>query len=309
MQSNWLMIILGLIVLGLIGYLVLLKRQIRQLTKAVVSLPTTAENGSRLFLDFREENLIQLITALNQMVNTFEQERHQVHKAERQLQLSITGLSHDLRTPLTAIKGYVQLLQQTQDPFKRARYLKMIQESITKLTNMTDSFYELTRLDAQQKQVVLKPIILNECVEEAFLEFFESLNRHKIQVHFEPLKCPITVQADVQLLTRVLQNVIQNILRYAKGQVQITYECQEDWGIVRIGNPMLVDHHLVIQQVFEQFYTASGSRTNTESSGLGLYLSRQLAEAMGAVMTAELKENQFVIQLKLKRVKKRTQDS
>ncbi|AKP65771.1 sensor histidine kinase [Levilactobacillus koreensis] len=299
----WVVVIVILMVsLGLGGYLFFLKRQIRQLTLKVRSLPKSAGYGGRLFVDFREDNLIDLVTALNAMVDDFERENSRNRRAEKQLQLSITGLSHDLRTPLTAINGYVQLLQQVDDPDKRAQYLTSIQQAVSRLMTMTDGFYDLTRLDAQQKRATLKPVALSDRVETEFLGFFEQFEAKQIQVAFDPSTAPVMVQADDQLLTRVLQNIIQNALRYAQNTVTISYQPADDWGVVCVSNDVAPDSHLAIQRVFDQFYTASASRTNPESTGLGLYLSRQLVLAMGGKLTAELVAGQFTIRLALAKV-------
>lgn len=294
-----LLIVAGMIILGLVSYLWLLKRQIRRLTAAVPQLPDHARHGGRLFLTFRERNLINLITALNTMVTAFEQENSHSRRAERQLQLAITGLSHDLRTPLTAINGYVQLLQQTTDPVKRQRYLVMIQQGVSKLMTMTDEFYDLTRLEGQQKQLKIVPLALNEQVESEFLSFFDQFDQRHLQVTFPSESVLRRVQGDPELLTRVLQNIIQNALRYAAHQVEISYQVSGQQTCLRVKNDIKSTNQLAIQHVFDQFYTASSSRTNPESSGLGLYLSKQLVTVMGGELTADLTASWFTIQLAL----------
>jgi len=143
---------------------------------------------------------------------------------------------------------------------------------------------------------------LSDRVETEFLGFFEQFEAKQIQVAFDPSTAPVMVQADDQLLTRVLQNIIQNALRYAQNTVTISYQPADDWGVVCVSNDVAPDSHLAIQRVFDQFYTASASRTNPESTGLGLYLSRQLVLAMGGKLTAELVAGQFTIRLALAKV-------
>jgi len=288
-----------LVIIGLVSYLWLLKRQLRRLTQAIPTLPKQAQYGSRLYLDFREANLIQLISALNQLVDDFETENQHHRRAEKQLQLSITGLSHDLRTPLTAINGYVQLLQQTTDPEKRAQYLATIQQAVSKLMTMADEFYDVTRLDAQQKQVKLTKVKLSEQVETEFLGFFDQFEARQLNVDFEPVEAPIIVQADTQLLTRVLQNVIQNGLRYAQHQVKVSYTRSTHHGRLAVSNDVDPDSELAVQRVFDQFYRADPSRTNPDASGLGLYLSKQLVTAMGGTLTATLSAGWFTLSLEL----------
>jgi len=292
-------ILLLAVIISLVIYLFLLKQQIRKLAQQVKKMPTISKNGSRLFVEFREKNLINLIDELNQMVNTYESEKVQIKHAEENLQLSITGLSHDLRTPLTAIDGYVQLLKLTDDPIKKNQYLDIIEVSISKLLEMTNQFYDLSRIDINQKGLNLVKLSLNEMIQDNFLSFFDSFEKAGLKIKFPENSKTIHVMADKILLNRVIQNVIQNILRYAQDQVEIDFDHQGNLGVLTVVNNIKKGYKMSIEKVFDRFYTESQPRTNTESSGLGLYISKRLIENMNGSMDAQLKGQKFSIVIKL----------
>ena len=292
-------ILLLAVIISLVIYLFLLKQQIRKLAQQVKKMPTISKNGSRLFVEFREKNLINLIDELNQMVNTYESEKVQIKHAEENLQLSITGLSHDLRTPLTAIDGYVQLLKLTDDPIKKNQYLDIIEVSISKLLEMTNQFYDLSRIDINQKGLNLVKLSLNEMIQDNFLSFFDSFEKAGLKIKFPENSKTIHVMADKILLNRVIQNVIQNILGYAQDQVEVTFDHQGDVGVLTVVNNIKKGSKMSIEKVFDRFYTESQPRTNTESSGLGLYISKRLIENMNGSMDAQLKGQKFSIVIKL----------
>jgi signal transduction histidine kinase len=280
-------------------YIYFLKQELRKLKQELKVLPARAGFGGRLSLDFREKTLMDLVDELNQMIDAFEGKNRQAKQMEENVKLSIAGLSHDLRTPLTSINGYVQLLHVATDETQRAHYLKMIEQSVKRLIEMTDHFYDLARIETNQKEIALSSISLSNLVEEIFLSFYEQFIEKKIDLQFPEQINDRQIIADKLLLKRVIQNIIQNILRYANSKAVISYRNNENFLIFSIKNDIKPDSKVVIEKVFMRFYTESTSRTNTESSGLGLYLSKKLVEKMNGKMTAELNDNWFILTIHL----------
>jgi signal transduction histidine kinase len=284
---------------ALLLYIYFLKREISKLKQKVKEIPTTSSFGSRLFLHFREKTLMDLVDELNQMIDTFEEKNRQAKQMEENVKLSIAGLSHDLRTPLTSINGYVQLLQAARDERKRAHYLKMIEHSVKRLLEMTDQFYDLARMETNQKEIDLSSISLPHLVEEIFLSFYEQLEEKKIELQFPEQIQARQIIADSVMLIRVIQNIVQNILRYAKSKAVISYSEEGNYSILSVKNDIKPDSKVAIDKVFMRFYTEVTSRTNTEASGLGLYLSKKLVEKMDGQMDAELNDHWFILKIYL----------
>jgi signal transduction histidine kinase len=293
---GWIFVLLAL---ALLFYLYFLKRQLRKLKHEVKGLAARASYGSRLYVDFREKALMDLVDELNQMIDDFEGKNHQAKQMEENVKLSIAGLSHDLRTPLTSINGYVQLLHISTDETKRAHYLKIIEHSINRLMEMTDHFYDLARIETNQKEMALTSISLSNLVEEIFLSFYEQLQEKKIELQFPEQINDSQIIADKLMLIRVLQNIVQNILRYAKSKAVICYGYEGNELIFTVKNDIKPDSKVAIEKVFMRFYTEVTSRTNTESSGLGLYLSKKLVEKMNGKMDAELNDQWFILTIHL----------
>ncbi|PAE33671.1 sensor histidine kinase [Bacillus sp. 7884-1] len=284
---------------ALLLYISFLKREISKLKQKVKEIPNTSSFGSRLFLQFREKTLMDLVDELNQMIDAFEEKNRQAKQMEENVKLSIAGLSHDLRTPLTSINGYVQLLHAATDERKRAHYLKVIEHSVKRLLEMTDQFYDLARMETNQKEIDLSSISLPNLVEEIFLSFYEQLEEKKIDLQFPEQIQDRHIIADKLMLVRVFQNIVQNILRYAKSKAVISYGSEGDYFILSVTNDIKPDSTVAIEKVFMRFYSEISSRTNTEASGLGLYLSNKLVEKMNGKMVAELNDNWFSLKIYL----------
>ncbi|QUW21948.1 HAMP domain-containing histidine kinase [Sporosarcina sp. Marseille-Q4063] len=287
------------IALALLLYIYFLKREMRKLKHEIKEIPTRASFGSRLSLDLRDKALMDLVDELNQMIDAFEGKNRQAKQMEENVKLSIAGLSHDLRTPLTSINGYVQLLNETTDETKRIHYLRIIEHAVKRLMEMTDHFYDLARIETNQKETVLSSISLSNLVEETFLSFYEQFEEKNIQLQFPEQINGSQIIADQFMLIRVIQNVVQNILRYAKSKAVINYRNEGDYLIFSIKNDIKPDSKIAVEKVFMRFYTEVTSRTNTEASGLGLYLSKKLVEKMEGKMDAELNGNWFILKIQL----------
>ena len=293
---EWFFIVLAL---ALLFYIYFLKRQLLQLKQEIKILPIRASFGSRLSLDFREKTLLDLVDELNQMIDAFEDKNRQAKQMEENVKLSIAGLSHDLRTPLTSINGYVQLLSATTDETKRLYYLSIIEQSVNRLIEMTEHFYDLARIETNQKEMTLASISLSSLVEETFLSFYEQFEEKKIELHFPEKTTDRKIIADKLMLTRVIQNIIQNILRYSQSKAFISYEFEMNSLVLTVKNDIKRDSKVAIEKVFTRFYTENSSRTNTEASGLGLYLSKMLVEKMNGKMAANIKDNWFILKIQL----------
>lgn len=284
---------------ALLLYLYLLKRELRRLKNEVAEIPKNAGYGSRLFVDLREKTILELVDELNQMIDAFEEQNRQVKKMEENVKLSIAGLSHDLRTPLTSIHGYVQLLGATADDEKKAQYLKIVEHSVQRLMEMTDHFYDLARIETNQKDLALTKLSFSQLIEEILLSSYEQFEEKRIHLLFPEHPVDTTVIADPLLLTRVIQNIVQNLLRYAKSQAVLRYEVEADDLAWTVTNDLKPGSKVAIEKVFTRFYTEVASRTNTEASGLGLYLSKKIVERMNGKMDAKLEEDQFILTVRL----------
>lgn len=289
----------GFLALALLFYIYFLKRELLKLRSRIKEIPVRSSYGGRLSLDFREKALLELVDELNLMIDAFEEKNLRAKQMEENVKLSIAGLSHDLRTPLTSVKGYVQLLHETSDETKRLHYIGIIEHSVERLITMTDYFYDLARIEANEKEMKLSSTSLPNIVEEIFLSYYEQIEERQIELQFSKQMEDHQIIADEFLLARVIQNIVQNILRYAKSKALISYKIEGGYMILTIKNDIKRDSKVEVEKVFMRFYTEVTSRTNTETSGLGLYLSKKLVEKMNGTMDADVKGHWFILEIKL----------
>lgn len=293
---GWLFIFL---ILALLFYIFFLKKELRKLKNNLAAMPDHSKFGSRLSVDFRQKETLALVEELNRMIDVYEDKNRQAKKMEDNVKLSIAGISHNLRTPLTSINGYVQLLQNTADIEKRQQYLTVIEQSVNRLIEMTNNFYDLARIETNQKEMELTSIALPALAEETFLSFYEQFEVNHIEVVFPEDTINDEIIADRLMTVRVVQNIIQNIVRYADSTAIISYSVQDNHFKFSVKNDVKTDSKIAIEKVFSRFYTEDASRTNAEASGLGLYMSKKLVEKMNGKMNAELDGKWFTVNIYL----------
>ncbi|MBM7712532.1 sensor histidine kinase [Enterococcus xiangfangensis] len=292
--------IVGLLLLIGGSYLYGLKRELRRLQQQVKELPEHASHGGRIAVEFHENDLVQLAEAVNQLVTGYEEQNIHSKQLEKNLQQAITGLSHDLRTPLTAISGYTQLLEKENDSQKQQQYLQNIHKSVERLIEMNEHFYELAKIELNQQPIQQERFSSYQRLEELFITYYEQFTAQQLTVRF-PENVPETwILGDPLLYTRIVQNIIQNSLRYAKEQIIISVNVDKQ-VVLQIKND-LNDPSLDIQRVFDRFYTGNTSRTNA-ASGLGLTIAKTMAEKMGGTMTAEIKDHFFCLTMSFPKIR------
>lgn len=213
---------------------------------------------------------------------------------EQSVQYAIISISHDLRTPLTAMKGYLQLLQNEQE--LNPTHLMQIEASVERLVVLTNEFYELAKFTIDSTQTNWQKIEVIQTIETIFSDYYENFEKQGIQVDF-PTDCPTYwLITDEQKLQRIIEKLIQNILLYGKTKAFLYYEEEDNHLKITFCND--TDHSiLAINRIFEPFYTDNISRTNQNGSGLGLFYTKKMVNELNGTITASSKENLFCLTL------------
>lgn len=288
------------ICLLLIILLYLTQREIKRMAVKLKEITGRAQYGARLYLDESNKSLGQIAEAINRLIDEYEEKLRRVENMEQNIRLSISGISHDLRTPLTSLKGYLQLLEKTDASEKRMDYIDVINGSVKVLSDLIDNFYDLSRLEMGDNIFILESINLERAVSEHFLGYYENFATKNIEVTIHGAEILPIVSADLLALDRALNNLIQNLLRYAKSAVEISFSDEDDAHVLTISN----DTDTVLPQdadrIFERFYTSDPSRSG-KNAGLGLYITRKLIEGIGGKITARYEDNRLSVIIKLNR--------
>ncbi len=236
--------------------------------------------------------LRKLASQINVQLRLLRQERRRFQQGDRELKEAVTGISHDLRTPLTAISGYLDLMEREPHSEKTQRYLASIRNRTEALKSLTEELFRYSMVTSSQE---LRPERLDVVgvLEESLLSFLVTLEQRGIQPQISLPETPLWRDLDPGALNRVFSNILSNALKYADGDLTVTMT--ED-GTITFSNHAPGLDALTVARLFDRFYTVENSRNST---GLGLSIARILTERMGGRLEASLEDGVLSIQMAL----------
>lgn len=275
-----------------------LKRAVRAADEELRAVIEDISANRRMKLAAPDKDLEALLQTINQSLEEIWRERMMYEKKERDLLSQIENISHDLRTPLTSILGYLDLMDADGMGEEEKESVEVIQRKAKALQQLIGEFYDLTRIEAADFSLEPKEMDAGRIVRECVLGFYENLTRAGIEVVMEIPEKPVWVMADESAFDRIISNLMQNVVRYAKSTLKINVDKQDGQVFIRFANDA---EHLSEEDalhLFDRFYQKDGSRSR-EGTGLGLTIAKYLTEAMGGQLDAVYENEWLEITIKL----------
>lgn len=287
--------LLSILSISLFISLFLLKREIRSIKKQIHDY----ENGVEKPIDIvlLDKDLTELAAEINKNQSLLKEDKLSIIRREHHLKETISNISHDLRTPLTSLIGYLQLLHKTNLTGEQKEYLNISVSRGKYLQTLINDFYDISVLENTDNVPNFIKINLNNILTEIVLSFTEQFEQKNIIPTINYPNAPTYVLADEIMLKRIITNLISNVIRYGTKELKITIS-NNHFIDVKFQNLISSTTNIDINKLFEKFYTADISR-NQSGSGLGLYIVKLLAEKMNGKVSANFNDNELVISLLL----------
>lgn len=271
---------LALLALGLGIKVALLRHGMEALRQDLVER-RGQDTNTLLSLPCRDRELRRLASALNQELRALRQERLRYQQGDKELKEAVVNISHDLRTPLTAISGYLQLLQGQDLPPDTRRYLEQIDNRTQAMKRLTEELFRYSVV-VSEETLAREPVDLRRAVEEALLSFYGALEGRGIEPQVRLPEEKVERLLDPAALSRVLGNILTNALKYSAGDLEVTLE---ERGRLTFSNAAPGLDPVTAGQLFDRFYTVEAARNST---GLGLSIAKELTQRMGGSIGAAL---------------------
>lgn len=282
---------LALVALGLGIKVALLRHGIKALRQDLVER-RGQDTNTLLSLPCRDRELRRLASALNQELRALRQERLRYQQGDKELKEAVVNISHDLRTPLTAISGYLQLLQGQDLPPDTRRYLEQIESRTESMKRLTEELFRYSVV-VSEENLAREPVDLRRAVEEALLSFYGALEGRGIEPQVRLPEEKVERLLDPAAVNRVLGNILTNALKYSAGDLEVTLE---ESGRLTFSNSAPGLDPVAAGRLFDRFYTVEAARNST---GLGLSIAKELTQRMGGSIGAKLHGGTLTVWLKL----------
>ena len=278
---------LAAIVIALLVKLWLLRRSLDEMLDQLEER-LSQDTNNPIFLSARDASARRLAAGLNVQLRELRRQRQRFQQGDTELKNAVTNIAHDLRTPLTAMQGYLDLLEREELPGGALRYLDQIANRTQAMTRLTEELFRYS-LAADLPELAREPVDLRRCLEESLVSFYAAMGRRGIAPDISLPQGPVVRTLDPSAVGRIFGNIISNALKYSDGDFSASLD---ESGTAVFSNAARALDPVSAARLFDRFYTVETGRGST---GLGLSIARQLTERMGGTIRADYEQARLYI--------------
>lgn len=287
----WLWALIGIMAMIIIALFV----KIRILQKSAKEIETAF--ADRLIIDTNtlidistsDKYMRSLANVINIQLRKLRAERHRFRHGDTELKNAVTNISHDLRTPLTAICGYLDLLEAEDIPERANSYVMAIQNRAEALKQLTEELFRYSIIMSANEPMQLEPICVNNVLEESLVSFYAALTKCGITPQIDIAEKKIIRTLNRTALLRVFSNILNNAIKYSDSDLKATLL---ETGEIIFSNTAQNLNDVQVGKLFDRFFSVETARNG---AGLGLSISKTLVEQMHGTITAQYCDGVFSI--------------
>ena len=292
------------IIIGILAGIIILQsiiiwkyqRQVKDICRQLAFL-MKHDSNMLIHREFGLGGIGMLSDRLNDLLELRRKEKQYYQEKETLIADTYTNLSHDIRTPLTSLDGYFQLMEACENVEEQRRYLNIIHERIHSLNEMLEELFMFTKLKNESYRLELTSCCINRILKETVFSYYDEWVRREIQPDIQITEEQLYIDGNKQGLSRIIQNVIKNGLDHGEKKIRIVLKREQNRAVLRISNQVIASEQIDIEHVFDRFYKADAARSKT-STGLGLSIAREFVRRMNGEIGAKIEENEFIVEMR-----------
>ncbi|MDE6838062.1 MAG: HAMP domain-containing histidine kinase [Acutalibacter sp.] len=278
---------MALSIAGLTVKLCLMRKAAGEIAQGFAEKLSTDTN-TLIDISTRDRAMRALASAVNRELRRLRELRRRYQQGDLELKAAVANISHDLRTPLTAICGYLELLDQEEKSPRAEEYLSVIQDRAQLLRQLTEELFRYCVV-LSDPELEGEPLSLNAALESSLAAFFAVLRARGIEPQVTMPETRVERRLDRAALSRVFSNLLSNAVKYSDGDLTVELTPQ---GEIIFSNTCRGLTEVDAAKLFDRFYTVEAAR---KSTGLGLSIARSLTERMGGALTARYQKDRLTL--------------
>lgn len=279
----------GMILICLILKIIVMRKSMKEISEKFTDRLITDTN-TLMDISSRDIYVRRLAEEINKQLRVYRKERHRFYQGDLELKEAITNISHDLRTPLTTICGYLELIKKGDIDKDTARYLSMIENRTEVLIQLTEELFRYSVIVSVEDDK-LDLVNINHILQESLVAYYDAFKERHMTPEISLPEEGIERNVNRSALIRVFNNIITNVLKYSDGDFLVSMNTE---GKIVFSNKAKNLNPVLAGRLFERFYTVETGRNST---GLGLSIAKILMERMGGSITASYHDDRLYITL------------
>ncbi len=282
-----------------------INRRVRYVEYLSQEIQKIREEGFGRSMELKgDDEITQLCAVINEMSVQLREKEEREKRQQRSKNELITNVSHDLRSPLTSIIGYVELLKETgpEDGQRFEEYIEVVERRLAGLNGLINELFEYTKLNSADQLPDMEKRDVLEVLRHILYEYKVLMEAEGLTLSWQLGTESHVVCINTQQMVRVFQNLLDNARRYADRSAPVTVTAQEDMGRLHISitNRLTEACGVEPDRIFERFYCGDQARSTPQSSGLGLAIVKRIVELHGGEVDASLQGQELSVHLFLK---------
>lgn len=286
----YLVIISSILAFIFLSHLLFIKKELKNILNQLKNY-NIRKTEKKIDITLLDKDIEKMTIEINNLIDLHALSNIEKKSAERELKQAIANISHDLRTPLTSILGYIQLIEKPEvTDEERKEYLAIAKDRAKRLQILLNDFFELSVIESVDHSLKLEKLGLNSIVEEIAINLYDQFNEQQIVPSIKIPQEQMNIIGDESAIKRVIENLVINAIRYSDGNVSITLERNNTKINLTISNDVKDITEKDVELFFNRFYTADQTRSG-KGTGLGLSIAKALMDKMNGKLSAELKDS------------------
>ena len=294
-MNIWLYVIIFILVLIcilLIIKIINIKKALKEIEKSLNNILKTDTNN--LITTSSSDKYIKNLTIIfNNELKIMRDQKLQYKNGNQELKRTITNISHDLRTPLTAIKGYIDLIKEENSNNKNEKYIKIIEKKSNELVELTEQLFDFSKTLDMNIEINKENCCINEILEETLVDYYTIFKVKNIKP--EILLCEEKVYRMVNKasIVRIFENILSNILKYSNNNFKVELK---NSGKIIFSNKATNLDETTVQKIFDRYFTVENAK---KATGLGLSIAKQLVELNNGTINSKYIKDILIIEIEL----------